>query len=243
MFFPVGWPRVLNSSEPSEINAVVCNRDKILFAVLTTDALTIWYCKARILGQNESFYHSISQTDSFFTEIIFTNIILITLYLMYLLRLKLLYTSILFVINNVFAIIAIIIIIIIYNFCQHWDQCVFKFNNSLLFFLHFLQLNFLYTVKLHIILIVNFLGVFVNVFLIIYKIHDLCYSPVYQLYLADDPQFPYESMARMFWYNGDRIQVCWLLQRQTVICYSTGSRTAVQRAGDFTNNEIHQSPV
>ncbi|XP_050445282.1 guanine nucleotide exchange factor subunit Rich isoform X3 [Cataglyphis hispanica] len=45
MFFPVGWPRVLNSNEPSEINAVVCNRDKILFAVLTTDALTIWYCK------------------------------------------------------------------------------------------------------------------------------------------------------------------------------------------------------
>lgn len=45
MFFPVGWPRVLNSSEPSEINAVVCNRDKILFAVLTTNALTIWYCK------------------------------------------------------------------------------------------------------------------------------------------------------------------------------------------------------
>ncbi|XP_072747704.1 guanine nucleotide exchange factor subunit Rich isoform X1 [Anoplolepis gracilipes] len=45
MFFPVGWPRVLNSSEPSEINAVVCNRDKILFAVLTKDALTIWYCK------------------------------------------------------------------------------------------------------------------------------------------------------------------------------------------------------
>ncbi|XP_014479745.1 PREDICTED: guanine nucleotide exchange factor subunit Rich [Dinoponera quadriceps] len=45
MFFPVGWPRVLNASEPNKINAVVCNRDKILFAILTTDSLTIWYCK------------------------------------------------------------------------------------------------------------------------------------------------------------------------------------------------------
>lgn len=53
MFFPVGWPRVLNSSESNKINAVVCNRDKILFAVLTADALTIWYCKARNLDQKE----------------------------------------------------------------------------------------------------------------------------------------------------------------------------------------------
>ncbi|CAK9803891.1 Guanine nucleotide exchange factor subunit Rich [Anthophora plagiata] len=45
MFFPIGWPRVLNTVEPEKITAVVCNRDKILFAVLTTDALTIWYCK------------------------------------------------------------------------------------------------------------------------------------------------------------------------------------------------------
>ncbi|XP_068967131.1 guanine nucleotide exchange factor subunit Rich [Bombus flavifrons] len=45
MFFPIGWPRVLNTTEPEKITAVVCNRDKILFAVLTTDTLTIWYCK------------------------------------------------------------------------------------------------------------------------------------------------------------------------------------------------------
>ncbi|XP_012281300.1 guanine nucleotide exchange factor subunit Rich [Orussus abietinus] len=45
MFFPIGWPRVLNSTEPEKIRAVVCNRDKILFAILTTDALAIWYCK------------------------------------------------------------------------------------------------------------------------------------------------------------------------------------------------------
>lgn len=45
MFFPIGWPRVLNTIDPEKITAVVCNRDKILFAVLTTDTLTIWYCK------------------------------------------------------------------------------------------------------------------------------------------------------------------------------------------------------
>ncbi|XP_034939930.1 guanine nucleotide exchange factor subunit Rich [Chelonus insularis] len=45
MFFPIGWPRVLNPTEPEEINAIVCNRDKILFALLTKDTLEIWYCK------------------------------------------------------------------------------------------------------------------------------------------------------------------------------------------------------
>ncbi|XP_015171463.1 PREDICTED: guanine nucleotide exchange factor subunit Rich isoform X2 [Polistes dominula] len=45
MFFPIGWPRVLNCTEPDKIKAIVCNRDKILFAILTTDFLTIWYCK------------------------------------------------------------------------------------------------------------------------------------------------------------------------------------------------------
>lgn len=51
MFFPVGWPRVLNTCERGKISAVVCNRDKIMFAVLTADALVIWYCKARNSGR------------------------------------------------------------------------------------------------------------------------------------------------------------------------------------------------
>ncbi|XP_031831561.1 guanine nucleotide exchange factor subunit Rich [Nomia melanderi] len=45
MFFPIGWPRVLNTTDPEKITAIVCNRDKILFSVLTTDSLTIWNCK------------------------------------------------------------------------------------------------------------------------------------------------------------------------------------------------------
>ncbi|XP_044586463.1 guanine nucleotide exchange factor subunit Rich isoform X2 [Cotesia glomerata] len=45
MFFPIGWPRVLNPSELNQINAIVCNRDKILFAILTRNTLAIWYCK------------------------------------------------------------------------------------------------------------------------------------------------------------------------------------------------------
>ena len=55
MFFPVGWPRVLNTCEQGKINTVVCNRDKIMFAVLTADSLVIWYCKARNLGQESAF--------------------------------------------------------------------------------------------------------------------------------------------------------------------------------------------
>lgn len=54
MFFPVGWPRVLNTCEQGKINAVVCNRDKIMFAVLTADSLVIWYCKARNLSQESA---------------------------------------------------------------------------------------------------------------------------------------------------------------------------------------------
>ena len=49
MFFPIGWPRILNATEPDNIRAVVCNRDKILFAILTDDALAIWYCKVKKL--------------------------------------------------------------------------------------------------------------------------------------------------------------------------------------------------
>jgi hypothetical protein len=54
MYYPVGWPRILRlppaastagSIDEQEIRQVVCNRDKILTAVLTEDALQIWYIK------------------------------------------------------------------------------------------------------------------------------------------------------------------------------------------------------
>lgn len=45
MYFPVGWPRVLNISDPDKICAITCNRDKILFGILTGDAISIWCCK------------------------------------------------------------------------------------------------------------------------------------------------------------------------------------------------------
>ncbi|XP_011308460.1 guanine nucleotide exchange factor subunit Rich [Fopius arisanus] len=45
MFFPIGWPRVLNTSCTSSIIAITCNRDKILFAIVTRSSLAIWYCK------------------------------------------------------------------------------------------------------------------------------------------------------------------------------------------------------
>lgn len=45
MFFPIGWPRVLNLANSNDVNAIACNRDKILFAILTRDTLAVWYCK------------------------------------------------------------------------------------------------------------------------------------------------------------------------------------------------------
>lgn len=45
MFFPIGWPRVLKVLDSDGIRSVVCNRDKILFAVLSDDSVCIWYYK------------------------------------------------------------------------------------------------------------------------------------------------------------------------------------------------------
>ncbi|PSN48149.1 hypothetical protein C0J52_08719 [Blattella germanica] len=47
MYFPVGWPKVLNIPDlyNCKLRQVVCNRDKILFAILTDDCLYIWFCK------------------------------------------------------------------------------------------------------------------------------------------------------------------------------------------------------
>lgn len=50
MYFPVGWPKVLSVPElgDSIIKQVICNRDKILFAILTDDSLSIWFCKVNL---------------------------------------------------------------------------------------------------------------------------------------------------------------------------------------------------
>ncbi|KAL1129706.1 hypothetical protein AAG570_012650 [Ranatra chinensis] len=51
MYFPIGWPKVLNvpNLNNCSIRQLVCNRDKILFAVLTDDTLLIFYCKPCLL--------------------------------------------------------------------------------------------------------------------------------------------------------------------------------------------------
>ncbi|XP_014243624.1 guanine nucleotide exchange factor subunit Rich [Cimex lectularius] len=51
MYFPIGWPKVLNVFNPNNcsIRQLVCNRDKILFSVLTDDTLLIYYCKPCLL--------------------------------------------------------------------------------------------------------------------------------------------------------------------------------------------------
>ena len=47
MYYPWGWARLLRLPQEAvhEIEQVVCNRDKILAAVLTADSVLIWYVK------------------------------------------------------------------------------------------------------------------------------------------------------------------------------------------------------
>ncbi|XP_025831130.1 guanine nucleotide exchange factor subunit Rich-like [Agrilus planipennis] len=47
MYFPIGWPKVLKTPElgGSSIKQVTCNREKVLFAILTDDTISIWFCK------------------------------------------------------------------------------------------------------------------------------------------------------------------------------------------------------
>ncbi|XP_066298790.1 guanine nucleotide exchange factor subunit RIC1-like isoform X3 [Branchiostoma lanceolatum] len=47
MYFPVGWPKAL-AVPPEDIgglHSVLCNRDRVLFAVVTERSLAIWYCR------------------------------------------------------------------------------------------------------------------------------------------------------------------------------------------------------
>lgn len=47
MYFPIGWPKVLKLPDlgDTRLKQVTSNRDRILFAILTDDALAIWFCK------------------------------------------------------------------------------------------------------------------------------------------------------------------------------------------------------
>ncbi|CAH0551725.1 unnamed protein product [Brassicogethes aeneus] len=47
MYFPVGWPKVIKLPELGQctIKQITCNRDRILFSILTDDTLAIWFCK------------------------------------------------------------------------------------------------------------------------------------------------------------------------------------------------------
>lgn len=52
MYFPIGWPKVLKpiGADNQIIRQIVSNRDKILFASLTDDSLTVWFCKVGQFG-------------------------------------------------------------------------------------------------------------------------------------------------------------------------------------------------
>lgn len=50
MYFPNGWPKVLNFPELKgcHIKQVTCNRDRVLFAILTDKSVAIWFCKVSL---------------------------------------------------------------------------------------------------------------------------------------------------------------------------------------------------
>ena len=62
MYYPVGWPRILRlppvheDGSGADIRQVVCNRDKILCAILTSNALQIWYIKVSLIYHELKLY-------------------------------------------------------------------------------------------------------------------------------------------------------------------------------------------
>ncbi|XP_072019324.1 guanine nucleotide exchange factor subunit RIC1-like [Amphiura filiformis] len=51
MYFPIGWPKHLSSptEDGESIQQVIVNRERNLFAVVTTQSIQIWYCKPTVL--------------------------------------------------------------------------------------------------------------------------------------------------------------------------------------------------
>lgn len=47
MYFPIGWPKILDTLSLGDqiIRKICCDRVKILFAILTDDTLAIWFTK------------------------------------------------------------------------------------------------------------------------------------------------------------------------------------------------------
>ncbi|EFA06481.2 guanine nucleotide exchange factor subunit Rich [Tribolium castaneum] len=47
MYFPIGWPKVIKIPDlgHASVRQITCNRDRILFAILTDDSIAIWFCK------------------------------------------------------------------------------------------------------------------------------------------------------------------------------------------------------
>ena len=48
MYFPIGWPKVLDpriDNGEEQYRRILCNRDRILFAILSDSQITIWFSK------------------------------------------------------------------------------------------------------------------------------------------------------------------------------------------------------
>lgn len=63
MYFPIGWPRILQISDTgqTELKRVVYNRDKVLFALLSSDSLSVHFCKVIVFYPRKP---SLSETIS-----------------------------------------------------------------------------------------------------------------------------------------------------------------------------------
>ncbi|XP_064604853.1 guanine nucleotide exchange factor subunit RIC1-like isoform X2 [Liolophura sinensis] len=52
MYFPVGWPKCLklpNEKQCSGLKYIISNHDRALFAIVTADSVSVWYCKPSVL--------------------------------------------------------------------------------------------------------------------------------------------------------------------------------------------------
>jgi len=47
MYFPIGWPKYLSigQGKKSCLKYIICNRYRMLFAVLTESTISIWHCQ------------------------------------------------------------------------------------------------------------------------------------------------------------------------------------------------------
>lgn len=54
MYFPIGWPKYLKETQHDSppLQYIISSCDRMLFAILCEDTISIWYCKVKTLVKN-----------------------------------------------------------------------------------------------------------------------------------------------------------------------------------------------